>query len=312
MHTPRVSIGIPTRNRLEYLKLALDSARAQTYSNLEIVVSDNLSNDGTREYLKSLTDARVRCLLQEENLGMVGNFNACLRAASGDLFLMLSDDDLLEPDAIERLSEAFRGPEAGSIGLTWCPSTIIDAAGHGLWTTDAGPACESSADLLLGLFRGRRGTRLSAIMVRRGDSLALGGYDEARHGVLCDTGNWGRIALRYPEVRCVRRPLVQYRVHPASLTQVANCADWQHYCDNIHEDLLDVLESTGKHAEATRLQSGFANHLANITVTVLLRFVRTPGWIALFAREFWRSRRFMLTPFVAGRVIRDGWKLLRL
>lgn len=311
LEQPVVSIGIPTRNRLEYLRIAVESVLAQTYPRLEIVISDNVSTDGTREYLNSLSDPRVRVLLQESNLGMVGNFNACLFAATGKFFLLLSDDDLLAPDAIEALVSPFLSQDGPNLGMTWCPSTIIDAGGKEMWTTEAGPERESSVDLLRGLFDGKRGTRLSAILIRREDSTALGGYDQERHGVLCDTGNWGRIILRYPKVGCIGRPLVRYRVHPASETQVANCADWQRYGDNMHSDFLAILADRKDAAGARRLRRGFDHHLANITVTVLLRFVRQPGWIGLFAREFWRSRRFMITPFVASRVLRDGWKLLR-
>ena len=308
---PLVSIGIPTFNRRDYLLQCVHSALAQTYTNIEVIVSDNASTDDTWQYLTTLNDPRLVLIRQPSNAGMVGNFNACLFAATGDLFILLSDDDLLEPAAIERLSEPFRSPDASTIGLSWCPSTIIDATGRAMWTTDPGPALESPTDLLYGLFTGRRGTRLSAILIRRNDSIELRGYNEARHGVLCDTGNWGRIALKYPFVHCAPQSLVQYRVHAASLTTIANCADWQRYGDNIHEDFLTVLHQNGKAAQARQLTRGFSPHLANITVTVLLRFFKTPGWIKLYAREFWRSRRFMLTPFVAGRIARDGWKLLR-
>jgi glycosyltransferase involved in cell wall biosynthesis len=309
---PKVSIGIPTRNREAYLRLAVGSILAQTYPNLEVVVSDNASDDGTAEYLASLTDSRFRIIRQDKNLGMVGNFNACLFAATGDLFLLLSDDDVLAPDAIEALSAPFLAAGGDKVGLSWCPSTIIDADGKAMWNTEAGPVREAPVDLLVGVFNGRRGTRLSAVMVRRSDSISLGGYDERRHGVLCDTGNWGRIALGYDVICCNPKSLVQYRVHPASLTQSANCADWQRYGNNMHEDFLTVLKEANMPTEAKRLADAFPQHLANITVTVLLRFVRQPGWVSLFAREFWRSRRFMLTPFVAGRILRDGWKLLRI
>jgi glycosyltransferase involved in cell wall biosynthesis len=291
--------------------MAVESVLDQTYPNFELIISDNVSDDGTREYLDSLHDPRIRVLLQEENLGMVGNFNACLFAGTGQLFLLLSDDDMLDPQALEKLSAPFRGPDADRIGMAWSPSTIIDAEGRKMWNTKAGPPSESPVDLLIGLFSGHRGTRLSAIMIRVQDSLKLGGYDQLRHGVLCDTGNWARVALEYPLVHCTSTPLVRYRVHPASLTHAANCEDWQRYGVNMHQDFLDILNRQGEQEEASRLARYFDNHLANITVTVLLRYVRTPGSLSLFAREFWRGRRFMITPFVGGRILREGWKLLR-
>ena len=104
----KVSIGIPTYNRSEYLIRAVESAIAQSYPNIEIIVSDNCSTDDTAKRVSDIHDPRVKFLQQTQNLGMTGNFNACLHAATGDLFLMLSDDDLLYRDAVERLSEPLR------------------------------------------------------------------------------------------------------------------------------------------------------------------------------------------------------------
>jgi len=314
--TPKVTIGIPTMNRRGYLMLALESVLAQTYKNIEVIVSDNASTDDTLEHLSTVTDARVRVLRQSQNIGMVKNFNVTLEAATGELFLLLSDDDILEPTAIERLSAPFRGLVAGldssTVGLSWSPDIIIDSTGVQLYASEAGPTIESPVHLLRGVFDGRRGTRLSSILIRTKDSLRFGGYDGSRHGVLCDTGNWSRCAVLYDWVYCTVEPLVQYRVHAASETQFANCADWQLYATHIFEDLLVVLESRNDTQGALELKKSANNSLANCTVTILLRFVGRPGWISLFAREFWRSRRFMITPFVFRRILKDGFKLLRL
>jgi glycosyltransferase involved in cell wall biosynthesis len=313
---PKITIGIPTLNRRSYLMLALESVLAQSYKNIEVIVSDNASTDDTLEHLSTVTDDRVRVLHQSENIGMVENFNATLKAATGELFLLLSDDDILEPTAIEQLSAPFRGLVVGldssKVGLSWSPNIIIDSAGVQLYATEAGPSIETPVQLLRGVFDGRRGTRLSSILIRTIDSLKYGGYDGSRHGVLCDTGNWSRCAVLHDWVYCTVKPLVQYRVHAASETQVASCADWQLYATNISEDVLAVLVSRNDTHGAHELGKSTNNILANCTVTILLRFVGRPGWIALFAREFWRSRRFMITPFVFRRILKDGFKLLRL
>ena len=59
INNPKVSIGIPTYNRSSYLKTAIDSALCQTYNNLEIIVSNNGSNDDTIEVLSNYTDERL-------------------------------------------------------------------------------------------------------------------------------------------------------------------------------------------------------------------------------------------------------------
>lgn len=97
-----VSIGIPTYNRADgFLRNALESALAQTYKNIEIIVSDNCSTDNTGEFIKSYSDKRIRYFRQKNNIGVEGNFNYCVEQARGEYFLLLCDDDLIDPDFVE-------------------------------------------------------------------------------------------------------------------------------------------------------------------------------------------------------------------
>jgi glycosyltransferase involved in cell wall biosynthesis len=315
-YNPKISIGIPTFNRRDYMLATVQSALEQTYANIEVIVSDNASTDDTWEHLKAISDPRLKLLHQSANLGMTGNFNATLHAATGDLFLPLSDDDLLAPTAIEKLSRPFREPMPGTtpqtVGLTWCPCININSEGHDLWQTRSGPLVESPVALLEGLFTGKRGTQFSATMIRTQDARDAGGYNDDRYGVLCDTGNWGKVALRYKHVVCIQEPLMRYRVHSASDTGHANCEDWQTWANHQILDFAAILYAQHDLAGKKRIERVRGNLLAQITVTVLMRYIGKPGWKSLFAREIWKARSFMFTPFVAKRVLKDGWKLLRL
>jgi glycosyltransferase involved in cell wall biosynthesis len=105
---PRVSIVIPTFNRLGLLREAVESALAQRYVDLEVLVSDNASMDGTREAMSAYaSDPRFRYYRNETNLGMVGNWRkAVFEYAHGEFFLILSDDDcLLDPDYLSKAME---------------------------------------------------------------------------------------------------------------------------------------------------------------------------------------------------------------
>ena len=311
----KVTIGIPTWNRSSYVVEAIRSALAQSYQNLEIIVSDNASTDDTWEKLQQFQDNRIALLRQQSNIGGIANLNACLRHATGEFFLLLSDDDLLAHRAIEELSAPFITGEAGipaaSIGLVWCPCITIDADEKDVWVTSSGPRVESSAALMTELFNGNRGPRLASVLIRTADAISAGGYNEERHNAMCDTGNWGQIALRYDNTVCVGEALVKYRIHSGSHTSRSLCADWQRWGSDMHQDLAAVLESHGNHAGYRKLMRVKNNLLANLTVDVLMRGMGKPGWKTAMAKEFWRSRRFMLTPYVARRVLRDGWKLLR-
>lgn len=106
---PKLTIAIPTYNRLNSLKKSL--GKAIEYSkgkNIEILVSDNASTDGTKEYIASIRKEypHLNYYRNEKNLGLDGNFLNCMEKAQGKYLLMLSDDDYLLPGAVEKILEA--------------------------------------------------------------------------------------------------------------------------------------------------------------------------------------------------------------
>lgn len=94
---PKVSIIIPTYNRQEMLKDAVESAMAQDYPNLEIIVTDNASIDGTGEMMKRYVgDSRITYVRHDKNMGPSFNVrNAFINIATGKYVLLLCDDDYL-------------------------------------------------------------------------------------------------------------------------------------------------------------------------------------------------------------------------
>jgi hypothetical protein len=101
---PLFTIAIPTFNRAHWLRHCINSALSQTFGDLEVVVSDNASDDETVEVLREFSDQRLVVLRQPVNIGAVGNWNACLATASGAYIVMLSDDDSVAPHFLERSS----------------------------------------------------------------------------------------------------------------------------------------------------------------------------------------------------------------
>jgi len=100
---PRVTIGVPTYNRATELDRAVRSALAQTFADLEIVISDNASDDATPATCARLaaSDPRVRIIRRDANVGLTANVNAVLREARGELMMVLADDDWLDPAFVE-------------------------------------------------------------------------------------------------------------------------------------------------------------------------------------------------------------------
>jgi glycosyltransferase involved in cell wall biosynthesis len=102
--TPTVSVCIPTYNRRDYLRQTLESVYAQTYRDFEVVVVDDGSTDGTAEMIKN-SDYNVRYFWQA-NAGLAAARNKLIELATGHYITFIDSDDLLMPDALERMTKA--------------------------------------------------------------------------------------------------------------------------------------------------------------------------------------------------------------
>lgn len=100
----RVSIGLPVYNGESYLEAALDSLLAQSYSNFELIISDNGSTDRTPDICRAYAarDSRIRYYRSEQNRGAAWNFNRVFELASGVYFKWAAHDDLLSADYLEK------------------------------------------------------------------------------------------------------------------------------------------------------------------------------------------------------------------
>jgi glycosyltransferase involved in cell wall biosynthesis len=101
---PFVSVGIPTYNHAEMLRRAVESVLAQHYRNIEVVISDNASTDGTRALCDELCrrDGRVRYVRQPVNIGLTANFSEAFKVSRGAFYMVLPDDDWLDPSYISQ------------------------------------------------------------------------------------------------------------------------------------------------------------------------------------------------------------------
>lgn len=128
---PRVLIAIPTLNRPQFLRQTVQSVLAQSFQDWRILISDNASTAeaaaSVQAYVRGLNDPRIRCWLQPKNIREYGNccwlFEQCREA----YFVVLHDDDLLEPghlaSALQRLDES---PE---LACFFANAKLIDAQG---------------------------------------------------------------------------------------------------------------------------------------------------------------------------------------
>lgn len=120
-----VSVVIPSYNHAPYIRAAVESVLAQTHTNIELIVIDDGSTDGTRNYLRALADRRCK-VIEQPNAGAHAAINRGLTLASGDVLAILNSDDVFHPGRIDgclsRLEE-----DGCDLVASWLE--IVDEAG---------------------------------------------------------------------------------------------------------------------------------------------------------------------------------------
>lgn len=124
---PLVSVAIPVFNGLPYLPQTLESVRAQTYPNIEIVLVDGGSDEPALKYLRSLQDLNVRVEFLSRGTPVAETWSRSCELAHGDFIKLLCQDDLLYATAIESQVEFLLKQE--SAGLVFSKRDVVDADG---------------------------------------------------------------------------------------------------------------------------------------------------------------------------------------
>jgi glycosyltransferase involved in cell wall biosynthesis len=219
---PLVSILIPTFNRVDYLGFALDSALAQTYSNIEIIVHDDASTDGTPQLLSQYRDSRLRVIRTEDNHGMLGGWNYIVKQARGKYLKFLGSDDLLEPTCVaELVTAALQHPTAA---LITCQRQFINAEGRvikkmGFAKKNVVVDGVEHAHWILTTLRENKIGEPTAVLYPTKLVKKVGGYDP-RFSQFADFEYWIRL-LAFGELVYVHRPLCSFRLHAGSNTSAA-------------------------------------------------------------------------------------------
>jgi glycosyltransferase involved in cell wall biosynthesis len=123
---------MPVFNGEKYLVAALEAILAQTFSDFELIISDNASSDGTQEICRAYAarDRRIRYFRNRENLGASRNHNRVFELSSGEYFKWASHDDVIGPDFLSKCLEVLdRDP---SVVLCCAKTKIIDRHGSGV------------------------------------------------------------------------------------------------------------------------------------------------------------------------------------
>jgi glycosyltransferase involved in cell wall biosynthesis len=209
-HVPEVTVVIPTKDRWHVLsRAALQSVLRQEEVDLELVVVDDGSLDGTAERLAALGDDRVRVVRHEQPLGVAAARNAGIGVATGEWVSFLDDDDLWSPRKLRGQLDAAAASDALFV---YASGAAVDGEHRFLFNV-AAPDPDTIAEQLLQwnvIWCGCSNVAARTDVVRR-----LGGFDEELFQ-LADWDLWIRLALSGRGAAC-RDVLVAYTIHEENM-----------------------------------------------------------------------------------------------
>ncbi len=261
-----VSICIPTYNGSEFIQEALDSIVAQTYDHIECIISDDESRDGTLEIVSRFRESvnfPVH-ILSHKPSGIGANWNNTILHANGNYIKFLFQDDVLEPDCIEKMVEVLdKNPEVGLVASKreFIVSRELDKATQ-KWFEKYGDLqdqliAKPCGDIELDqtLFSDKNFMKApknkigepSAVMFRKELIAQLGVFDEKLKQIL-DYEYWYRILKEY-RIYILRDKLVKFRLHDNQATAVnskSDIVDYALYPQILYNDYYSLLHPKNK------------------------------------------------------------------
>lgn len=202
----KISVVLPTYNGEQYLAQSIQSVLDQTYQNLELIIVDDCSTDGTPAIIRRFAerDSRIRVIHNRENQKLPRSLNIGFRQAAGEYFTWTSDDNRYKPKALECMFERLEA-ETGA-GLVYCDMDFIDREGNrtGSLLSDAGDVYHINC---IG----------ACFLYRREVAERVGEYDPSMF-LVEDYDYWLRIARQFPIIH-IPGCFYEYRRHEASLSE---------------------------------------------------------------------------------------------
>jgi glycosyltransferase involved in cell wall biosynthesis len=222
-NSPLVSVLMPAYNHENYLRFAVESVLGQTYSNLELIIIDDASQDGSWGVLQSFSDERIRLYRHDTNQGAHSTLNEAVSLANGTIIAIINSDDIYYPDRLQSaISLLIAEPAVGAVVTYYdflddSGNVIQDATSLAVNFPDAsrylgeviGKIGEIEMQTLLLLARNYYHTT-SNLVIRRDVIDQVGPFRSFRY--VHDYDFFLRLSIHYP-VRMIKESLLGYRIH---------------------------------------------------------------------------------------------------
>lgn len=214
---PLVSVIIPAYNCERYIRQSLESITNQTYSNIEILISDDASKDRTKKIIDSIDDNRIKRFHNDTNMGYLKTWNKLMQRSKGAFITFQDADDFSELNRIELLLSAFdRDQDLGAVGSNFArvdkKGECLSRSNFSLSKEDIMNKIPSEFDMLG-----------SGIMIRREVFNKIGGYNDFFNRIGAEDYYWFIQIMKHFKYINIPEHLYSYRSNESSVS--GNLAD---------------------------------------------------------------------------------------
>jgi hypothetical protein len=314
---PFFTVGLPTVNRSRtYLPRTIEALLGQSFTDFELLVSDNASTDDTAEVVRSFVDPRIRFLRRAERLAPAAHFAAIVREARGRFFVLNQDDDLLHCDFLRRAHDACGAhPEA----VMYAAPIWRETPNRGYVSRALRPAEGYSDENVL---RDRvylvSGTHAAAklfdpmlqfvhptIAIDAARLAQVGGYESAA-GLSADLITQARVLMHGP-LAYDPRPGGIFRIHPENVSRTMKRSERKAYYRRTYAGLMAAFDESGKDWRAAL--GAYLRDLQSAEIMECVHewlYYRAPVALQKFGMEClaqtWRGDRVSLWRKCASRI----------
>lgn len=285
MNLPRITVVTPSFNQAQYLEQTIRSVLDQGYANLEYIIADGGSTDGSADIIRRYAD-RLAWWVSEKDNGQSHAINKGFSHASGDLYGYINSDDVLYPGALDTVAKAYAGGAKWIVG--WVQTIEVDG---GQWP-QLPEKMTGPADWFV-----RNPVPQQASFWAADFWKTLGPFREDLRYTF-DYEYWLRLRIRAGvEPAIVHRCLGSYRLHANSKT----VSEWDAFEPEFarsRETYLPMLTpKQRREVAAKRRHKEFERH-------------RILGWQALKKHDAAEARRHALEALRRARLSRESWRLM--
>lgn len=255
---PAVSVIIPTFNRTKYLRLAVGSVYAQTYTDWEMIIADDGSSEETQSYLRSIASSQVRTIWLRHSGNPSQVRNAAIAAADCRYLAFLDSDDIWAPSKLERQIAALRDRANSRWSYTACDR--IDEHGRPLVNERLRTTVPQEGWIFEPLLRLDISIAMPSVIANRNLIEEVGGFDEQQK-----FGEFHDLCLRLAlkgEVVALRDPLCSVRAHGEhySADRVAAHISWM----RLYKKMRDLAPSDELRSHCARMRAQTSLTLAKL------------------------------------------------